>query len=227
MLMEGGTLRQVESEEELRHIGAVDDDLEGIDEEEPSRASEGGAHVLGGNSEAERSSAGAELGGGGMQNGGVENVHLEREGGTVGTREGDDPGGGSVSLDLAGVGGVDENAEAEALALTSAGGAAGAGMQTGAVMGEIRKVQNGDGSTKGVGEKGAADGKEQQTGVKPGLRTGQTVVKEDRVEGVVTKETLKSYINAGGGYIMFATVMIVFLIAQVRLTIPACRARVA
>ncbi|GAQ87187.1 ATP-binding cassette transporter subfamily C [Klebsormidium nitens] len=232
MLMEGGTLRLVESEEELRSIGAVDDDLEGI-EEEPIHTSEerveghldsgrsisgggagsaasergGSAPVLGERRLDESAGSVAEARGGLLQDRGAANLHSERKSASAVAEER----GGQVPLDLAAVGGVDENAEAEAQALTSASG----GSVTSAEVGTVgRDVTKADGVAPLVHGEGTSGAKGQQNGVKQGWKSGQTVVKEDRVEGVVTRETVKSYISAGGGYLMFATVMIVFLIAQ-------------
>jgi hypothetical protein len=181
MLMEGGSLRLVESEEELRSIGAVDDDLEDIEEESVAHQNES-MQLDEGAGLAEPSSLEAVDGMDGLVNG------LED--------------------------GRDETTER---------------MQAHASQDEPAKTKTGRGTVinflkrgdKEKGRKKGVDEKDQR--LEAGRKMGQTVVKEDRVEGVVTKETLKAYISAGGGVISFATVIVVFIVAQVGFWMPVLR----
>lgn len=242
--MEGGTLRLVESEEELRSIGAVDDDLEGIEEETVGPSEEGpgslpgasrnasaesgssaagkretSAQVVGTSSSEESVGSIAEVGRGLVKNTGAGNMHSERESANAAADAQVSSGAEGASIELATIGGVDENAEAEAQALTSASGGPVTSAEVGAGERDGNTAEGATSLGNGNEQQGTSGARGQQNEVKQGLKSGQTVVKEDRVEGVVTRETVRAYITAGGGYLMFTTVMVVFLIAQVSFVI--------
>lgn len=179
MLMEGGSLRLVESEEELRSIGAVDDDLEDIEEESVAHQNES-MQLDEGTGLAEPSSLEAADG-----LNGLENEFKNGRGETI------------------------ERMQAHASQDEPAGTNSGRGKLTNFLKTGSKTGGKERGRQKGVNEKNQR--------LEAGRKMGQTVVKEDRVEGVVTKETLKAYISAGGGVISFATVIVVFIVAQVGL----------
>jgi hypothetical protein len=182
MLMEGGSLRLIESEEELRSIGAVDDDLEDIEEE----TSESIAYP--------RESMQVDEG-----TGFREPSSLEAADGLNGLESEFKNGRGETT----------ERMQAHTSQDEPAGTNSGRGQLTNFLRTGSKTGGKERGRQKGVNEKNRR--------LEAGRKMGQTVVKEDRVEGVVTKETLKAYISAGGGVISFATVIIVFIVAQVGL----------
>ncbi|CAI7787292.1 unnamed protein product, partial [Closterium sp. NIES-54] len=105
------------------------------------------------------------------------------------------------------------------------------GMADGEVDGVADGVDNGhNGMTDGACEgengpvPGAKDGKEQSVKLTDGQREkraqwgqrsmGRVTIKEDRVEGQVTRATYCAYIKAGGGFLLFAGLLLAFMVAQ-------------
>ncbi|CAI5465305.1 unnamed protein product [Closterium sp. Yama58-4] len=114
-----------------------------------------------------------------------------------------------------------ENAENGVARGVAAGVAA--GVADGVARGE-NGVANGPCEGENGAVPGEGDGKEQSVKLTEGQREkraqwgqrsmGRVTIKEDRVEGQVTRATYCAYIKAGGGFLLFAGLLLAFMVAQ-------------